>query len=184
MNTTFKNKHFYTFKKYFMYLVFYSVGGFLLERLLNVIFMGEWFDNSVLIGPYQPLYGSGVLLIILFYNQVYLKMTKVKPIIKETILIIIAIIFTGIVEAVTGYGFYHIYRYGLWDYRDFFPCEFRYVCIYPTSLFGITSYLVVKYIHPEIKRSLERINNLLFYLIFTIFIVDIVISFILLSIAR
>lgn len=164
-----------------MYLIIYSVGGFVLERIINVLFLGEWYDNSVLIGPYQPLYGSGVLLTIIFYDLVYTKLTKTKPIIKEMLLIIAAIIFTALAEATTGFGFKYLYNIGLWDYRDFFPCKYAFVCIYPSSLFGIVSYLIVRYLHPQIKRHIERVNNYLYYVIFIIFIVDIILTFILLS---
>ena len=182
MNNQFKNKYFYFLKRYFMYLIFYSVGGFVLERIINLLFYGEWLDNSVLIGPYQPLYGSGILLTIIFYDTVLSKVKNIKLIYKEIGLIIAAIVFTGIVEAITGYGFEFLYGVHLWDYGEFFPCSLEYVCIYTTSLFGILSYMVVKYVHPLISRDLSGVNNYLFYTILAIFIIDIIYTFISLSI--
>lgn len=173
MNHRYKHRHFYTFKRYFMYLVFYSVGGWILERIINLMFLGEWYDNSVLIGPYQPLYGFGVLLTILFIDNFGYKLKNVKDIYKETIFILAAIFFTALVEATTGWGFEYIFDQRLWDYGDFFPCSLRYICVIPTTLFGIISYLVVKYIHPTMYLHLERISNGLFYTIFTIFIIDV-----------
>ena len=144
MSDAFKNKYFYVLKRYFLYLLFYSFGGFLLERIINVVFLGYWYDNSVLLGPYQPLYGSGVLLTIIFVDVVYVRMKRIKGIYKEIILIIMAILFTGLVEAITGYGFEYFFGLHLWDYGNTFPCRLEYICIYPTSLFGVISYLVVK----------------------------------------
>ena len=164
-----------------MYLIIYSVGGFVLERIINVLFLDRWYDNSVLIGPYQPLYGSGILLTIIFYDLVYTKLRKTKPIIKDILLIIAAIVFTGLAEAITGFGFKHLYGVGLWNYSNFFPCKYAFVCIYPTSLFGVMSYLVVRYLHPQIKRFIERVNNYLYYAILLIFIIDIILTLILLS---
>ena len=174
MNTNFKNKYFYLFKRYFMFLIFYSVGGFILERIINLVFLKEWYDNSVLIGPYQPLYGFGVLLTIIFFNTVYLKLRDMKDIYKETILIIVAIFFTGLSEAVTGWGFEFVFDVHLWDYGDTFPCAYEYVCLIPTTLFGIISYLVVKYFHPLVKFHIERISNILFYIILVIFVTDVI----------
>lgn len=161
-----------------MYLLFYSVGGFVLERIINLFFYGEWLDNSVLVGPYQPLYGSGILLTIIFYDVLYKKVINVKLIYKEIGLILAAIVFTGLVEAITGYGFEYLYGVRLWDYGQFFPCNLEYVCIFTTPLFGILSYLVVRYIHPLLKRHLADVNNYLYYTILLIFIVDIVYTFI------
>ena len=174
MNNNFKNKYFYLLKRYFMYLVFYSVGGFILERIINIIFLGEWYDNSVLIGPYQPLYGSGLLITIIFFETVYKRLKGLQDIYKEIILIIVAILATGLVEAITGFGFEYLYGVHLWDYRDTFPCSIEYVCLIPTTLFGIISYLVVKYLHPLLKPSLDRVNNILYYIILVIFIIDVV----------
>lgn len=182
MSEQFKNKYFYFLKRYFMYLIFYSVGGFVLERIINLIFYQEWYDNSVLIGPYQPLYGSGILLTIIFYDIFYKKLINVKPIYKDIGLIFAAIIFTGIAEAVTGYGYEYLYNVHLWNYGEFFPCTLRYVCIYTTSLFGILGYLVVRYLHPLIKRHLVSVHNYLYYTILLIFIIDIIITFYKLSI--
>jgi len=153
--------------------MFYSVGGFILERIINLIFLGEWVDNSVLIGPYQPLYGSGVLLTIIFYNTVYKRLHNIKDIYKEIVFIFMAIFFTGLVEAVTGWGFQIIFNIRLWDYGETFPCSLRYICFIPTTLFGIISYLVVKYLQPHIHFHIERTSHVLFYILFIIFASDI-----------
>ncbi len=174
MTNKIKSRYFSAFKRYFMYLIFYSVGGFILERLVNLAFLGEWYDNSLLIGPYQPLYGFGVLLTIIFYNTVYVKIRRIKDIYKEIILIVMAIIFTGVVEGITGWGFEFLYNKHLWDYTSTFPCKYAYVCYLPTSLFGIIGYLVVKYLHPLIHFHLERTSNILFYILFLLFTTDVV----------
>ena len=165
------------FKKYFLYLIFYSFGGYLLERILNLIFYQEWIDNSVLIGPYQPLYGSGVLLTILIFElQNHMSINQNKYL-NQAILLISAILFTGLVEAITGFGFEYLFNLRLWDYRDFFPCTYRYICIYPTTIFGITNYLVVRYLHPIFRYYIEKTNNLLYYCLLILFIFDIIVTF-------
>jgi uncharacterized membrane protein len=172
------NKHTMFLKRYFMYLIFYSFGGFILERIINLIFYQVYYDNSVLFGPYQPLYGSGVLLTILFADYIIVKFSKEKRLLKDVLLLIMAILFTALVEAITGYGFEYLFNMKLWDYGEFFPCSSNYVCIYPSTLFGIASYLVVKYLHPIIKQHLERVNTSLYYLLLIIFVIDIIITFI------
>ena len=160
-------------KKYFVYLIFYSVGGFALERIINLIFYGEWIDNSVLVGPYQPLYGIGVLLTIIFYDY-FLKKLEYNKIVKKVTLLIAAIFFTGLVEATTGYGYEALFGTILWDYGEFLPCSLTYICIIPTSLFGFLSFLAVIYIHPIIKGRLDLVNKWLVQLLFIVFMVDII----------
>ena len=163
-------------KKYFYYLIIYSIGGFILERLINLIAYGTYYDNSVLIGPYQPLYGSGIVMAILLYDFVIDKKIK-NVLMKSVVLMITAIITTGISEAVTGYGYEFLYGVKLWDYGQFLPCRLNYICYIPTSLFGIGSFLVIKYIHPFIKDYVKMIPKYIFYIVLFIFSLDIIITF-------
>ncbi len=163
-------------KRYFMYLFFYSVGGFLLERIINVIFLGYWYDNSVLIGPYQPLYGNGVVATVLFVEFVYAKM-KTSRYIKEISFMLVAILSTGLSEAITGYTFQWLTGIHLWDYGQTFTCNLQYICLLPTSLFGIISYLVVKFLHPKLKIFLDSTPTILASILAVIVTLDIVYTF-------
>ena len=166
-------------KKYFIYLIIYSIGGFILERIINLIFLGEYYDNSVLYGPYQPLYGAGVLMAILLYDFLIHKIDN-KVLMYGTLLIV-SIITTGISEAVTGYGYQFLYNIRLWDYNLIFSCQIPYVCFIPTTLFGIISFFVIVYLHPIFKKWVEKIPkmqfNYGFWIMFIIFILDIIITF-------
>ena len=166
-------------RKYFLYLMFYSIAGFFLERIINLIAFGGWVDNSVLIGPYQPLYGVGILLAIIIYD-LFLKRFENK-FVMYGLLLIVSIITTGMSEAIMGYGYEFLYGIGLWDYGATFTCKLDYVCVLPTSMFGFFSFLVIVFVHPFVRGFLNKIPKLfkrwLFRITLLIFIVDIVITF-------
>lgn len=164
-------------KRYFLYLLIYSIGGFVLERIINLIFLGYWWDNSVLYGPYQPLYGSGVVLTVLFMEY-FLPRLKWTPLANDVVLLVMAIVFTGAVEAATGYGYEALTDIHLWDYGQTFACRLEYVCVFPTSLFGFLSFLVVKYLHPIIKRYLDNLDNRLSVALAVIFTADVIVTLI------
>lgn len=163
-------------KKYFIYLIIYSVGGFVLEKIINFIAYGGWYDNSILIGPYQPLYGSGVVMAIIIYDFVINKKINNKTV-KTIVLLITAIITTGISEAVTGYGFEFLYGVALWNYGEFLPCSLYYICYIPTTIFGIGSYLVIIFIHPKIEKYTKLLPSYIFYILLTIFTLDFIVTF-------
>ncbi len=163
-------------KKYFIYLMVYSVGGFILERIINLVALGYWYDNSVLIGPYQPLYGSGIVLAIIIYDFIIVKKLNNESF-ENVALLFTAIFTTALVETVTGFGYEFLYGATLWNYSLFFPCQLPYVCVIPTSLFGIGSYLIIIFIHPKIKKYLLNIPNYLVFIILTAFILDIIVTF-------
>ncbi len=163
-------------KKYFIYLLIYSFGGYVLERIINLIAFGEWVENRVLIGPYQPLYGAGIVMAILVYDFLILKFIKNKNL-RVLSLLIVAIITTAISEAVTGFGFEFLYDKSLWDYNLFFTCNLKYICVIPTSLFGILSFLAIYLLHPFVKSLEILIPKNIALILFILFITDVIVTF-------
>ena len=163
-------------KKYFVYLLIYSIGGYVLERIINLIAFGNWVENRVLIGPYQPLYGAGILMAILVYDFVLKRYISNKKL-RTLSLLITAIITTGISEAVAGFGYEYLYDSSLWDYNLFFSCNYKYVCVIPTTLFGISSFLSIYFLHPYIKTIQLIIPKNIAIILFILFVIDIIVTF-------
>jgi uncharacterized membrane protein len=163
-------------KKYFIYLLIYSFGGYALERIINLIAFGKWVENRVLIGPYQPLYGAGIVMAIIIYDLVikrYIGNRKLQVI----TLLVTSVVTTGISEAVTGYGYEFLYDYSLWDYNLFFTCNLKYVCVIPTSLFGVLSFLVIVFIHPYINNVEVMFSKRTSFILFILFMLDVFMTF-------
>lgn len=163
--------------KLLFYLIVYSFLGFVLERIINVIYFGTWVDNSVLYGPYQPMYGLGVILTLIFY-QVVIKKIRIGFPLKAVSIIIAAIVFTGLSEYASGTLYEMAYDKQLWDYQASFSlCSHPYVCIIPTGLFGILSAITVIYIHPIIAMISRTIPKLIKYAIIGIFLLDVIVTY-------
>ena len=168
-------------RRYFVYFMIYSFLGFVLERIINLIALQEWWDNSVLVGPYQPLYGFGVLLALLFYDF-YLKNIPSK-LTRYLSLGVIAIITTAFSEFIHGEGYEYFQGSALWDYGQTFDmCQYPYVCTIPTVMFGIISALTIIFIHPFIEKLVtnipKRFFKWIFYGLLFIYLVDVVYTFI------
>jgi uncharacterized membrane protein len=163
--------------KLLFYLIVYSFLGFVLERIINIFYFGAWVDNSVLYGPYQPMYGLGVILTLIFYHYIS-KRTNIAFPLKATLVILAAIVFTGISEFVSGTLYEMAYDKQLWDYRASFSlCSHPYICIIPTSLFGILSAITVVYIHPIIAMASRAIPTFIKYAIIGLFLLDVVVTY-------
>jgi uncharacterized membrane protein len=152
----------------------YSFLGFVLERIINVVFLGYYYDNSVMVGPYQPLYGVGIILAVIIYDLILSKVDN--NVIRYSLLIVVAIITTGFSEFIHGEGYELFQGRQLWDYNQTFTCSYAYVCVVPTSLFGFLSALSILFIHPFIKKLVENMPRLFFKWTFRflliIFIID------------
>ncbi len=160
-----------TILTYSFYLILYSIGGFFLERIINILFLGVPYDNSFLIGPYQPLYGSGILLTIIVYDFYIKRYIKTKYV-QRVILLLFAILFTALVEIITGEFLEVLTGIVYWDYGLVFNCSYPYSCIIPTSIFGVISMLVILFIHPYIAQLRSMIKNRYIYIMITIFLID------------
>jgi len=137
--------------KTLFYIIVYGFLGYLLERMINIIFLARWLDNSVLFLPIQPMYGIGVVLTLIFYNAV-LKHRTINHYLKALLLWMSATVFTMISELSSGVLYHRLYGVLLWDYRDTFPvCSLPYICFIPTPIFGVLAAMSVLFIHPWIE---------------------------------
>ncbi len=162
--------------KILFYLIVYSVLGFVLERIINLVAWGIWYDNSVLIGPYQPMYGLGIV----FTLQVwlFLKRFKVSLALKYSLLIVSAIMITSVTEYVSGSLYEYFYNDVLWDYRLTFTfCQGPYTCWFPTMLFGFLATFTVLYVHPMLDSFMLVIPKWVKYIIVLVFLLDVIYTY-------
>jgi len=158
-------------------IIVYSIAGYGLERLINLIFRGYWIDNSVLFGPYQPMYGVGVVLTLLVYQQLK-KYVSLFPL-QIILLIITGIVTTYMMEAVSGHMFFRMYGLNLWDYTETFSvCKSPYTCWLPTSIFGLISAFTVYYVHPFIHPFLMSVRGAFINGLIILFFIDVVLTYI------
>jgi uncharacterized membrane protein len=158
------------------YMVLYGFLGYLLERCVNLVFLGVWLDNSVLIMPVQPMYGLGVVAAILIYRVI--ERTRIQRGIKIGMLMVVAIITTALSEAISGELYEWLYATTLWDYGDTFSfCTYPYVCVLPTSLFGVLSGLTVLFVHPFIKVHVKGLPRVFIITVITLVVLDFVYTY-------
>jgi len=151
----------------------YSFLGYVLERIINVIAFGTWLDNSVLYGPFQPMYGIGVVLSVALWTL--LRKTALTPALKVLFLCIGAGLFTWASEMFSGTMYERLYGFMLWDYRLTFDlwCHHPYSCIIPTTLFGFLAAFTAMVVHPDIAKWADRIPLWQGVLLLVLFVFDV-----------
>lgn len=155
------------FQYYFCLFIIYSFIGWLLEVFWNVITDKKWVNRGFLIGPYCPIYGVGCLLLIVLLGSF-----KSQPV----ILFFMSIIVCSILEYSTSYIMEKMFKARWWDYSEYkFNLNGR-ICAQTMIPFGILGVLVVFYLNPIVCRFVP-FNNLLFYCILGLFVIDFFVSF-------
>jgi len=131
-----------------LYFIFYSFLGWLMETCYCSILQHRLVDRGFLYGPVCPIYGAGVLLMILFFTP--LKSNLLLFYLTAVVVMTSWEYFVAwILETTT-----HV-RY--WDYsKHRFNLKGR-VCLSIALTWGVLSYVVIFWIHPPVERLYDTI---------------------------
>lgn len=161
-------------KDNFSYLVliflFGSLVGFIYEELFYLIVDKKIVYQGFLYGPYLPIYGWGCL------GLLSLKKVKKHP----SLVFLLAILITGILEYISGFMLLKIFNRTWWDYTGLFLNIDGFVCLRSVITFGIGALLLIYIFEPLIiklckkKPKLVRVIAISFLIIF---IIDNIITF-------
>lgn len=133
----------------FLYFIVYAFIGWCVETAFCCIVEKRWVARGFLYGPLCPIYGLGVLLMILFFTP--LKDNLVVFYFVSMFVMTAWEYFVGwFLEATT-----HI-KY--WDYSDRRIHIKGRVCLSISLCWGVLSYLAIFYLHPTVAQLLGGIS--------------------------
>lgn len=138
--------------KYLYYFFIYSFLGWCLEVCYAALNTGKFVNRGFLNGPYCPIYGVGVVIILLF----------VFPLRKNMLVLYAAsVILTSILELATGFALEKIFHYRWWNYSDVPFNIGGYVCLKFSLMWGIACIIVVDVIQPLVDDFIKCIPHFL-----------------------
>lgn len=151
--------------------VIYAFLGWCIEVAYAALDTGKFVNRGFLNGPVCPIYGSGVLVVVL----------TLTPLKHNFILLFIgSVILTTIIEFVTGFFLEKIFHNQWWDYSNqpFNICG--YICLKFSIMWGIACVLIMDVIHPAIYKVIKivpKIPGTILLIIFCIIlVVDLIIT--------
>lgn len=130
------------FGEVFLWFMAYSFLGWVYETVLCSCMERRFVYRGFLNGPYCPIYGCGALLDIAFLGRID----------NPFLLFLAGAALTCTLEYFTGYAMEKLFHARWWDYSDRkFNIQGR-VCLLGAFAFGSLSVLLIKYMHPFLKR--------------------------------
>lgn len=157
---------------------FYIFGfvGYLFEMLQSLIFKHKFIHN-ILFEPLKPIYGFGIVLIIIIERCIFnnLKISKKK---KLLLIFITSFIILTVLEYLTGIILEKTVHKSLWDYRHFLLNIGRYISIEVSAIWGLISVLFVGYIQKRSDKVIKKIPVWFSNIMLIITITDILLSII------
>ena len=156
---------------YFLLFIIYSTAGWILEVTCKYIDYKRFINRGFLIGPYCPIYGYGAILItFLLYRY------ESDPI----VLFLMTVLICGTLEYATSWAMEKLFKARWWDYsKRKLNLDGR-VCLGTLVPFGIFGMILTYITNPFLINCLNKANpmilNIISVILFSIFIVDNIIS--------
>ena len=160
----------------------YSIIGWMIEVSYHAVTMGKVVNRGFLNGPLCPVYGSGVLMVLMvvdlcgewFGFETDLSRAKVIE------LFIIGIIFATLIELIAGFLLDQLFHARWWDYRDRRFNLNGYICLEFSIYWGLGIAFVLRVIQPVFENIVSsipvRISWILLSAFYIIFMVDIILT--------
>ena len=161
---------------YILLFFVYSFLGWFMESIGGIFVVKKYVNRGFLIGPYCPVYGTGVVLITLLLNN------STDNFIS---LFINVMVICGVLEYLTGYLMEKIFKARWWDYSDNrFNINGR-VCLETLVPFSIMGTLFLYVINPILINLFVSAPDILIHIItwvlFFIIIIDTIFSLIIMN---
>lgn len=163
-------------KIYFFLFLIYAIMGWIIEVVGGIIQNKKFVNRGFMIGPYCPIYGvGGVLITILLHEYVS----------NPFILFCVAIVICGVLEYLTSYVMEKVFKARWWDYsKKKFNINGR-ICLETIIPFGLLGCFIMYVSNPLIENLLskvpEGILSILFYTCISIYLLDLIVSFFVIS---
>ena len=155
---------------YINIFLIYSILGYIFEATFTTLTKGK-FISGIMSGPWTPIYGIGVIIILLIYNYIFKNLHLPKSYELFVILIIIIIILT-LLEWLGGICIEALFHKTLWDYSNQLFHIGKYVSLTASMTWAIASLIVYYIINPKLINIINRIPKNISLVVLLIFIID------------
>ena len=168
----YKEKKLHKIQYILFYFFIFAFLGWVLETIYGLFLLGHFTKRGFLYGIACPIYGFGVLFIILLIGN---DRNDILSVFLKAILI------CSVLEYLTSYFMEKLFKARWWDYSDkLFNINGR-ICLQTMLPFGILGTLVIYIIHPLIVKFIALFNPILIMIIaiilFILYLTDMIISF-------
>lgn len=155
--------------------LFFSLFGHILESIVYLI-LDNGGKSGILYGPWTPVYGFGIVIIIIIYNL--LSKTSVTGLKKLLLLFIISSLSLTLIEYIGGIAIEYFFDVVCWSYKDLKYNIGNYIAIEISIVWGICSLIYVYLVKPFTDKIIKRIPYYITYPVLVFFICDFIITII------
>lgn len=166
---------FYSFYDFLWFFLLYSFLGWGMEVIYAAFRFGKFVNRGFLNGPVCPIYGAGAILVILVLTPLKMDLVSLFQISNSfsffsavfkllgniAFLFTASILFTSVLEFITGFILERFFHSKWWDYSENKWNIKGYICLKFSLLWGAACLIVIYFIHPLISNVVCFIQELL-----------------------
>lgn len=162
----------YLVAEYFLYFIIYAFLGWTMEVVCKLVELKRFVNRGFLVGPICPIYGYGVLLIVILIGN---NTSDVLAVFLKAILV------CSILEYFTSYIMEKMFNLRWWDYsKKKFNINGR-ICLNTMIPFGLLGVFVVYILHPIVSSLVLKLSSevmlILATFLFIIYVADNIFSY-------
>ncbi len=121
------------------FFVIYSFLGWVVEVVFHVVVAGKIINRGFLNGPVCPVYGFGMISVLLMYNIIGID--------NAFVIFLEGVVFTTLIELIAGFILDKCFHARWWDYSKM-PLNLNgYICAGFSLIWGLAVVFVVKLVH-------------------------------------
>lgn len=152
---------------YTNYFFLFSLLGHFLES-----FFYSSGDGGILYGPYTPVYGIGVCIIVFMTNLINKKDIKLK----SFYIFLSGFIILSFIEFIGGIIIEKIFKIVFWNYSNMKFHIGNYISLEMAIIWGISSLLISYLIKPFCDKWIKKIPKCITWALIIIFVIDCLIT--------
>lgn len=151
---------------YLNYFFIFSIVGHFIES-----FFYSDGQSGILTGCWTPIYGFGVVVILLVYHAIkgFVESSKIKKFIS---VFLIGAVLISALEYIGGIIIETLFHIVFWDYSHMKLNIGKYTSIEMALIWGLSAILLVYIIKPLLDKCITKIPKWLTWILFVLFIID------------
>ena len=154
----------------------YSILGFLLETIRS-FFVNSKFTSGIMYGPWTPIYGLGIVLVILITNYLFSHLHLSRWIETLITFIIITLVLT-LLEWIGGVLIEKIFHVVFWDYSKEVLSIGKYISLSKSLIWGVGSIIFIYVLKPLLEGVIKRVPVPVTVILTLLMLSDLILTFV------
>ncbi len=154
----------------------YSILGFLLETIRS-FFVNSKFTSGIMYGPWTPIYGLGIVLVILISNYLFSHLHLSRWVETLITFIIITLVLT-LLEWIGGVLIEKIFHVVFWDYSKEAFSIGKYISLSKSLIWGVGSIIFIYVLKPLLEGVIKRVPVPVTVILTLLMLSDLILTFV------